>query len=156
MWQGGAAGGASSKRYTARFEVTTTTPGVGPFVLFASGEQRRGGIRPRLAIEPAGGIGFGSVAQGASREETVFLRSVGQSALLVEGVTLMSDTGDFTIIGVPPTVPQTFPAGKSLSLTVRFAPKRGGSSLQPFASRATIRRASVNSRCTAVEGTWPR
>lgn len=81
---------------------------------------------PRLAIEPAGGIGFGSVAQGASREETVFLRSVGQSALLVEGVTLMSDTGDFTIIGVPPTVPQTFPAGKSLSLTVRFAPKRGG------------------------------
>lgn len=81
-----------------------------------------GTLEPSLCLDPST-LNFGQVAAGTQKEMTFDLKSCGAGALRVRGVMAAAGSSLAYSLASPPTVPTYLPAGQSLKVRVRYAPK---------------------------------
>jgi len=82
------------------------------------------GVQSYLKISPTG-LGFGSIAVGASLTQSFTLANTGATAITKVGTSITSGAGDYAITG--PCAVVVLAAGASCSVTVTFTPSTIGS-----------------------------
>jgi hypothetical protein len=83
------------------------------------------GIASKLDISPMR-LDFGRVALGATAEQKVTIRNLGETPFDYMGTTLLNNAGEFTVKPAPALKNNQLAAGASMELTVSFTPRIKG------------------------------
>ena len=84
---------------------------------------------PRLFV--ASNFAFGAVPLGANRDLTTAIVNIGDSPLVITGLTEASGNAAFSAVALP-TLPLTIAPGDSAAITLRFAPTAPGKQIVSF------------------------
>ncbi|MBV9417113.1 MAG: choice-of-anchor D domain-containing protein, partial [Solirubrobacterales bacterium] len=87
---------------------------------------------PQIVVDPQDGLDFGTVCGGGPAYLTLTVYNVGGADLIVDTVTNIAGSADFTVLPNPAT-PLTIASGDEVAFTVEFTPS------SPGAESATIR-----------------
>ena len=80
---------------------------------------------PQIVVDLQDGLDFGTVCDGGSAYLTLTVFNVGNADLIVDTVSVISGSGDFTVLPNPAT-PSTIESGDELDFTIEFDPSTTG------------------------------
>jgi Abnormal spindle-like microcephaly-assoc'd, ASPM-SPD-2-Hydin len=80
---------------------------------------------PQIVVDPEDGLDFGTVCGGGPAYLTLTVFNVGNADLIVDTVSRISGSGDFTVLPNPAT-PMTIEPGDEVDFTIEFSPSTAG------------------------------